>query len=121
MTLNAVLKARQRHQTGALGVTGREGGKEQLQPGVIVIASVDYACSAYLSPVQYKMDETTSLWKRWQTLTATVLKSLLATAPAKKSVITFNGADYQIDDVGGQNSTELVWVLKAERKLPSPS
>lgn len=121
MTLNAVLKARQRLQAGAVGLSGREGGKEQLQPGTIVINGTSYVCAVELGKIQYRLDEGTGNWKRLQPLTATVKKTLLATAPAKKSVIVFGGANYQVDEVGGQNSADLVWVLKAERKLPSPS
>lgn len=121
MTLAAVLRARQRHQTGALGVAGQEGGKEQLLPGTITIAGNSYVCAVELSKIEYRMETATGLWKRWQVLTATVQKSLLVTAPEKKSEILFQAVKYQVDEVGGQNSTDLVWTLKADRKLPSPS
>lgn len=121
MTLDAVLKARQRRQSGVLSATGAEGGKEQLQPGTISIGGTQYVCAVHLGKIGYRMDEASGNWKRLQPLVATVKKSLLATAPAKKSVIVFGGANYQIDEVGGQNSTDLVWILKAERMLPSPS
>ena len=121
MTLSSVLKARQRAQSGVLGVTGREGGKEQLQPGVIVIGGQSYVCAVELGKVEHYMDPDNGLWKRKQMLTATVKKALLAVAPAKKTVLSFGGANYQIDEVSGQNSTDIAWILKAERKLPSPS
>ena len=121
MHLASVLRARQRLQTGALSATGREGGKEQLQPGTIIISSVSYICAVELGKIRYELDPDTGNWKRLQSLTATVKKTILATAPAKKTVLTFGGANYQIDEVSGQNSTDLVWILKAERKLPSPS
>lgn len=121
MTLAAVLKARQRRQSGALSASGSEGGKEQLQPGTINIGGTNYVCAVHLGKIEYRMDEGSGNWKRLQPLIATVKKTLLATAPAKKSVIVFGGANYQVDGVGGQNSNDLVWILKAERKLPSPS
>lgn len=121
MTLAAILKARQRRQSGALSASGSEGGKEQVQPGTITIGGTNYACAVHLGKIEYRMDTDSSNWKRLQPLTATVRKSLLATAPAKKSVIVFGGVNYQVDEVGGQNSTDVVWILKAERKLPSPT
>jgi len=120
MTFDAIQKARQRQQSGALGPSGREGGKEQLQPGTIVIGGTSYACSVELGKIRYEMEADTGLWKRFQPLTATVKKTLLVTAPEKKSVIAFKGANYQVDEVGGQNVADIAWVLKAERKLPSP-
>ena len=121
MTLAAVLKARNRRQTGALGVGGYEGGKEQLEPGTVSIAGTSYVCAVYLSKVDYRQDAETGLWKAWQTLTVTVKKSLMPTAPVKKTVVIFGGVNFKVDDVGGQNSTDLVWVFKADRKLPSPT
>ena len=120
MNLAAVLKARQRLQQGALGATGHEGGKEQLQPATITIASISYVCAVELGKVRYEMDTESGNWRRLQPLTAFVRKTLLATPPDKKSIIVFKALNYQVDEVGGQNSTDLVWVLKAERKLPSP-
>jgi hypothetical protein len=67
------------------------------------------------------MDTVTGLWQRVQPLNATVLKSLLRTAPAKRSVLTYAGVDYQVDDVAGQNDADVAWLIKAERKLPLPS
>jgi len=121
MTLAAVLKARQRRQSGALSASGKEGGKEQLQPGTISISGTNYECAVHLGKVEYRMDAESGNWKAWQTLTATVKKSLMPTAPAKKTVVVFKSVNYKVDDVGGQNSTDLVWILKADRKLPSPS
>jgi len=36
-------------------------------------------------------------------------------------VLTYAGVDYQVDDVAGQNDADVAWLIKAERKLPSPS
>lgn len=121
MTLAATLKAKQRRQTGAVGTTGKEGGKEQLQPGTIILNSISYLAAVHLGKVEYRMSPSSGLWQRLQPLTATVRKTLLATAPEKQSVIIFGGLSFQIDDVAGHNPTALVWTLKAERKLPSPS
>ncbi|HBJ85428.1 MAG TPA: hypothetical protein DDZ88_16435 [Verrucomicrobiales bacterium] len=121
MTLSAILKAKQRRQTGVVGITGKEGGKEQLQPGTIVISGTSYLAAVHLGKVEYRMETASGLWKRLQPLTATVRKTLLATAPEKQSIITFGGLKFQIDDVAGHNANDLVWTLKAERKLPSPS
>ncbi|GEM_PF-1734610 len=121
MTLSAVLSARQRHQTGVMTTSGLAGGKEQLQPGSISIGGTSYVAAVHLGEVQHRMDTTTGLWRRLQPLVATVRKVLLATAPAKKSVITFGTVIYQIDDVAGHNATDLVWTLKAERLLPAPA
>jgi hypothetical protein len=121
MTLNAVIQARHRLQSGVLGMSGREGGKEQLQPGTITIGGTSYVCAVHLGKVEYRQNPDTGNWQRLQPLIATVRKALLAAAPGKKTVITFGGNQYQIDEVGGQNSTDLDWVLKSERKLPSPS
>lgn len=121
MTSAAVQRARQRRQTGALGVNGQEGGKEQLQAGTISIGATNYACAVHLGKIEYVMDESTGLWRQIQPLMVTVRKELLAVAPPKKSVIAFSGANYQVDEVGGQNSLDLVWGIRAKRKLPSPT
>lgn len=121
MTLDAIQRARQRRQTGALGALGKEGGKEQLQAGTIIIGGISYACAAHLGKIEYRMDSVTGLWRRIQPLMVTIQKALLATAPAKRAEITFVGNRYQVDDVGGQNAVDLVWLIKAERMLPSPT
>lgn len=111
MTLAAVQAAKKRHQQSL----------ETLHAGTITIAGASYAAAVILGRVQHRMDGTSGLWRQVQPLTVTVLKTRLATAPAKKSVITFGAFDYQVDEVAGHNAQDVFWTLKAERKLPSPS
>lgn len=111
MSPAAVRDAALRHQRHAEAHHGKR----------ITIGTATMTAAVILGAVQHRMDTATGLWHRVQPLTATVLKSLLRTAPAKRSVLTYAGVDYQVDDVAGQNDADVAWLIKAERKLPSPS
>jgi len=110
MSPAAVREAALRHQRHAEAHHGKR----------ITIGTATMTAAVILGAVQHRMDEN-GVYRRIQPITVTVLKSLLPTAPAKKSVITYAGADYQVDEVAGQNAADVAWHIKAERKLPAPS
>jgi len=111
MTATAVQAAKRRHQT-ALGT---------LYGSTVSIGGTSYAAAVILSAIKNEMNEIGN-WERKQRLTATIRKTLLTSAPARKTVLIHAGVSFMIDgDTGGQNTLDTAWVLHASRKLPSPS
>ena len=50
-----------------------------------------------------------------QILTTSILKSLLPTAPASRSMLRCNDLDWRIDNVAGHDACEVAWVVTAIR------
>lgn len=107
MTPAAVTAAKKRHQAHA----------ELHRGATITIGATSYAAAVIVKPVQHLPKEDGSGWERIQDLLITVLKTRLATSPPKKTIIVFSATDYLVDEVGGQNTNEVAWIIKARRRM----
>lgn len=102
----ALQNARERHQDAL----------ERLQPGSIVIAGTTYRGGGlHLSAVEHYPKADGSGWAKRQTISITIRKSRLATAPQKRAKFISSGHDWTVDTVGGQTPDALAWIIKGER------
>jgi len=105
MTLNAVQKARQRTQAS----------REVVRPGNVTIAAKSYAAAVEIQearPEQRSDGEGTIIVQR---AIARVRKSLLPTAPARGTAIGIGALNFTVESTGGQNATDIAWVLHLTR------
>lgn len=105
MTFAAVQKARQRTQTA----------REVVRPGKVMIAAKEYAAAVEIlaaQPEQRSDGEGTVVAQR---AVVRIRKTLLATAPARGVVIIIGDLSFTVDSTGGQNPSDISWVLHLVR------
>lgn len=102
----AVAAARKRHQAA----------HQSLRSGSVSISGSTYAAAVVLGPVQNVPNEEGSGWEKLQILTVRVLKTVLSTAPGKRTVVTYGGTDYLVTSIGGNSPNEPSWRIQAERR-----
>jgi hypothetical protein len=106
MTAAAIAAARKRKQTTS----------ETCFPGAIVLNGTTYAGgNLFLSKIEHYPKPDGSGWAKRQTISITIRKSLLATAPQKREKFTCAGHSWTVDTVGGQTADALAWIIKGER------
>jgi hypothetical protein len=65
--------------------------------------------------VEHRQRQEDGVWVPFQSLTALVLKTALATPPKSRKALVHNGETWRIDNVGGHQATEAAWVITASR------
>jgi hypothetical protein len=111
MSPAAVAAARKRHQAA----------HQSLRSGTITISGTSYVAAVVLGSVRDVPSEDGSGWEKLQVLTVRLLKTALATAPGKRTVITYAGSDYLISAIGGHSANEPSWRIQADRRSPAAS
>lgn len=86
------------------------------QPGKLTIGGREYAGRVELGPKTF-LPLADGGAARGQRLAARILKSALPTPPAEKTVVTHNGVEFKVSEIGGENSTEVAWLIRALRWL----
>jgi len=99
----ALASARQRHEDALAAA----------YPGTVILSGSGYAAAINVGPVEWLPVEGGQA--RGQRVTVRILKSLLATAPAKDVMVSVNGVQFQISTVGGRNAFDKAWVISAVR------
>ena len=84
-------------------------------PGTITIDGIDYACAINLSGIRAR--ETEQGTERTQTFRADVRKAVLATQPAKNTLITASGFEFFVDPEAEQVDNGLTWIIRARRTV----
>lgn len=54
-------------------------------------------------------------WRRVQRCTVWILKTRLRTRPTEEAEIVVNGLGFRVSEIGGDDATELEWVIRGER------
>ena len=94
----------------------RHAGAVALDKGSeVTIAGQTYACTAVVGPLLRLPRRDGGGMIRVQNITLRILKSLLPVPPATKEPLTHDGVEFKTLHVGGQNATDVRWVIKAER------
>jgi len=83
------------------------------RPAVITIGTALFHCAAELGPVEFLPTDGGSA--RGQRLTAHILKSKLAASPKQKTIVTHNGVSFKVVETGGQNATDVSWIVRCVR------
>lgn len=97
-----------------------ESARQAHHGGDVTIAGVKYAAAVNLEPLRHVQNDA-GLWEQKQTIRVVILKSLLATHPAKKTQLVHEKVTYRVDgDIAGGSDHEPAWVIHASRKLASP-
>lgn len=81
-------------------------------PGMVTIGATSYTQGSVILG-QATIENKEGGQRNVQTLTWTIAKAALASAPAVLSAITYNGATWIIDAVAGQESYSKAWVIRA--------
>lgn len=101
--VSAFTAARTRHQEAL----------QAQRPSGVTISGKFYAGAAELGPLEWM--PTDGGTARGQRLTAHVLKSRLATPPGQKTLVTHEGVEFKVSEIGGRNATDVAWVLRCVR------
>lgn len=88
-------------------------GLESQRPSGLKIGGFFYSCAVELGPVEFIPIDGGSA--RGQRLRAHVLKSKLPTAPGQKSLVTHNDVEFRVQEIGGQNATDVAWIIRCVR------
>jgi hypothetical protein len=83
------------------------------RPSGLKIGGVLYECAVELGPQEFIPVDGGSA--RGQRLRAHVLKSKLPTAPGQKSLVTHNDVEFKVQEIGGQNATDVAWIIRCVR------
>lgn len=111
MSPAAIAAAKRRHQASG----------ESLRAGSFRIGTQDYNAAIVLQPIE-RVQNDAGLWETKQKIRITVRKDVLPVPPVRKTEVVINGARYLVlGELGGQNASDIAWVIHAQRKLPSPS
>lgn len=79
----------------------------------MTIGDKRYEAAAELGPMEWL--PTDGGTARGQRLTARVLKTLLATPPAQKTLVIHEGVEFKMSEIGGRNAGDVAWVLRCVR------
>jgi hypothetical protein len=88
-------------------------GLESQRPSGLKIGGFFYAGAVTLGPVEFIALDGGSA--RGQRLTAYIAKSSLPTAPGQKSLVTHNDVEFKVQEIGGQNATDVAWIIRCVR------
>lgn len=112
MNPTAVAAAKARHQVSA----------ELHRSGVFTMAGRDYTAAIVFKPIIREINPNSGLWESKQPIRITVRKTVLPTPPARKAEVVVKGVTYIVHgELGGQNASDIAWVIHGSRKLPSPT
>lgn len=103
--LSAITDARRRQQDSLADSS----------PGTVTIAGTDYAAQVSVTPGELLSGDGGT--RDAEQLTVRLSKTLLTTAPARKTQITYNEVAWTIRNVSGQESWAQEWVIRAQRSL----
>lgn len=95
--------------------TRQQKAMESHYPGTITIGSTPYAGAVQIGGVEQRQNASGHGFIPVQTLSVSILKSRLPTAPASRSMISCNGHDWRIDQVAGDDACEVAWQITAVR------
>lgn len=97
-----------------------ESARQAHHTGNVTLAGVSYAAAVHLEPLRHVQNDA-GLWEHRQKIRVVIWKSLLAAAPAKKTLLVHDSVTFRVDgDIGGGSAHEPAWVIHASRKLPAP-
>ena len=48
-------------------------------------------------------------------MVARILKSAMDSPPAQKALVTHDGVQFKVSSIGGDNATDVAWVLRCVR------
>jgi hypothetical protein len=82
-------------------------------PAEITIAGVKILCSGDLGPVEFIPTDGGSA--RGQRLVLDVAKSVLATPPRQKTLVTHDGVEFKVTEVSGGNAHDVAWHIECLR------
>lgn len=88
--------------------------------GTITINEVDYACQVHVGSVEYEQLPEGEGAKLIQRFVCTVLKTVLATVPARGTVLLHGGQRFQVGKTEGRSGAEPAWVVHAHRLPKEP-
>jgi hypothetical protein len=84
-----------------------------LWPITVTIAAVNYAAAAPKPKPRATLEE--GYESESMTHTIRIRKSILATAPARDTFLTWNSIEWKIRAIGGQDAANAEWVLEIEK------
>lgn len=91
-----------------------------MRPGSVTIAGAIYAAEVYVGPVEAEMNLEGAGAILVQRMTARLLKSVLAVAPVRQTVIIAQSLRFEVGKVEGQTDSEPAWIIHASRLPKKP-
>lgn len=92
-----------------------------MRPGSVIIAGVTYAAEVYVGPVESELHPEGAGTLLVQRIVARVLKTVLAAAPARQTVLMTQGLRFEVGKIEGQTAAEPAWVIHASRLPKTPT
>ena len=105
MSLSALQAAKARHQSALTAHYSR----------TVTIGSVICQTAVQIGGLEQRPAADGRGFTPVQMLTTSILKSLLPTAPASRSMLRCNDLDWRIDSVSGHDACEVAWAITAVR------
>jgi hypothetical protein len=105
MSLTALQAAKARHQTALTAHYAR----------TVIIGSVICQTAVQIGGIEQRPASDGRGFTPVQILTTSILKRLLPTAPASRSLLRCDGLDWRIDTVSGHDDCEVAWAISAVR------
>lgn len=94
----------------------RQAKAEEAHPGTITISGTSYDCAALINRIDPTPTE--KGYEEVQTARVDLRKALCATCPTRADSFTLGGYNnWKLIATGGQNATDLAWVLTLHRRV----
>jgi len=105
MSLSALQAAKRRHHAALT----------EHYESTVTIGTVIAQTAVQIGAIEQRLSSTGNGFTPVQILTTRILKSLLPTAPASRSMLRCNALDWRIDNVAGHDACESAWIISAIR------
>ena len=83
------------------------------KPGVVTISGKRYTGRVDRDPRDWLPSDGGAT--RGQRMVARILKSAMDSPPAQKALVTHDGVQFKVSSIGGDNATDVAWVLRCVR------
>ncbi len=93
----------------------RQDALEDANPQVVTIGGASLECEAHLSALEWQPRSDGGGMVRIQRLYVNLAKAKLPARPAKETVITHDGVEFKLSEIGGDNATDVAWHITAVR------
>lgn len=101
--------------------TQLQGALQAQHAGEVEIAGVTYDAAVTLGAKRWVPGREGVGMEEEQSITISIFKTELETAPPRGLVVVYDGGRYEIADIGGQDAGDVAWILRGMRLAKNPA